>query len=217
MRRHLHRVPDVGVGQDALVVAQADALDLGVRPVRAVVGEGEIDRPDQREDVDREQQQDRRRDEQPGDGAVGERRMRRATGSGVAVGGPVRQCRLGCCVAHCRVSVSVRSPMAETVDAVRAARLRAAAISEVAASRPAARSSPGRAGRAQRSAGSDLAFVLEDLGPVLDSVSSASLRRALVGDDVVMHALLHRLQQLGVGRLGPEILHDRHESRNGLA
>ena len=71
MRGHLHPVPDVGIGQDALVEAQSDVLDLGVRPVRPVVGEREIDRPDQRKDIDRKKQEDRRSDEEPRKHAIG--------------------------------------------------------------------------------------------------------------------------------------------------
>ena len=80
MRRHLHVVPDVGIGQHALVVAQAHPQHRLVRPVGAEVREGEPDRPDQREDVDREQQGDRRRDEQPGDRPV--RQAAHAAGEG---------------------------------------------------------------------------------------------------------------------------------------
>ena len=72
MRRRLHRRPDVRVGQHRLVVVDADIRGRRVRTVGAVVGEREPDRPDQREDVDRQQQDDRRRDEQPGDGPIGQ-------------------------------------------------------------------------------------------------------------------------------------------------
>src|SRR5689334_5815975 len=43
-----------------------------------------------------------------------------------------------------------------------------------------------------------LALFLEDLGPVLDEKIERLLRRTLVGNDVVMHALLHVEQQLRV-------------------
>ena len=49
-------------------------LHRRIGPVGAVIGEGELDRPDQRKDVDRQQQDDRRRDEQPGDRPVREAR-----------------------------------------------------------------------------------------------------------------------------------------------
>src|ERR1700757_52373 len=50
-----------------------------------------------------------------------------------------------------------------------------------------------------------LAVVFEDLLPVLDEGIERLLRRALVGDDVVMDALLLGQQELGVGRFGPEV------------
>src|SRR5437762_12615228 len=53
-----------------------------------------------------------------------------------------------------------------------------------------------------------LAVFLEDFFPVLLERVECGLRRALAGDDVVMHAVLHREQQLRVGRLGPEVLDD---------
>src|SRR5262245_50299674 len=56
----------------------------------------------------------------------------------------------------------------------------------------------------------DLAFFLEDRSPVLDQAIQRFLGRALVGDDIVMHALLHGLQQRGIGRLLPEVLHTAH-------
>ncbi len=70
MRRGGHVRPDVLIGQDALVIAQADPLDLGIRFVRGVVGERKTDGPDQRKDVDRQQQEDRGGHEDPGDGPV---------------------------------------------------------------------------------------------------------------------------------------------------
>ena len=70
MRGGLHRVPDVGVGQDALVVAQTDPFNIAVRTVDAEVREAQPDRPDQRKDVHRQQQEDRRRYEDPGDRAI---------------------------------------------------------------------------------------------------------------------------------------------------
>ena len=54
MGRGLHRGPHVGVRQYRNVIVDAHAEDLRVRPVGAEVGEGEPDRPDEREDVDRQ-------------------------------------------------------------------------------------------------------------------------------------------------------------------
>ena len=39
---------------------------------------------------------------------------------------------------------------------------------------------------------------LEDLRPILDQLIESLLRRAFVGDDVVMHPLLHVEEELGV-------------------
>jgi len=71
MRGRLHGGPHVGIGQYVAVVVEADIGDRGIGAVGPVVGEGKLDRPQQREDIDRQQQYDRRRDEQPGDGPVG--------------------------------------------------------------------------------------------------------------------------------------------------
>jgi hypothetical protein len=70
VRRRLHRQPDIAVGQDALIVAQADIFHFPVGPVGAEVRERQVDRPDQREDVDRQKEEDRRSDEHPGNGPV---------------------------------------------------------------------------------------------------------------------------------------------------
>ncbi len=51
----------------------------------------------------------------------------------------------------------------------------------------------------------ELALVLEDLGPVLDQLVEGFLGRALIGNDVIMQALLHGKQQFGVGRLLPRL------------
>src|SRR5947209_962866 len=56
----------------------------------------------------------------------------------------------------------------------------------------------------------DLAFFLEDLGPVDDELVQGLLGRALIGDDIVMETLLHRLEQRGIGRLLPEVLDILH-------
>ncbi len=65
--------------------------------------------------------------------------------------------------------------------------------------------------RSTASVGRDrLALFLEDFGPILDQLVKRLLRRALVGNDVVMHPLLHVEQELRIRRLGPEVLHDRH-------
>src|SRR5690242_16589840 len=53
----------------------------------------------------------------------------------------------------------------------------------------------------------ELAFFLEDRSPVLDQAVQCFLGCALVGHDIVMHALLHGLEERGVGRLLPEVLH----------
>ena len=71
MRRRLHRCPDVGIGQDVDVVVDADGSVLHPPHVRLVVRERHVDGPQQREDVDREQQHDRWRDEEPRDRAIG--------------------------------------------------------------------------------------------------------------------------------------------------
>ena len=71
MRGRLQIAPDVLAGQQALVVACADPLHLPARLIGAVVGEGQHNRPDQRKDVDRQQQQDRRQNEDPGHHAIG--------------------------------------------------------------------------------------------------------------------------------------------------
>ena len=65
VRRRAHVVPDRFVAQNALVVGDAGPQDVGVRLVSAVVGERQVDRPQQRKDVEGQQQDDRRRDEQP--------------------------------------------------------------------------------------------------------------------------------------------------------
>ena len=93
MGRGLHRQPDVFIRQNALIVSQADIVDLPVGPVGAKIGEAQIDRPDQREDVHRQQQKDRRQNEKPGYGAIaqapdfgsnrGRRRFRHAVDRGV--------------------------------------------------------------------------------------------------------------------------------------
>ena len=72
MRCHLHALPDILIGQDVDVVGESDEAQRRVRQVRFVIGEREPDRPEQRKDIDRQQQHDRRRDEEPGDAAIGE-------------------------------------------------------------------------------------------------------------------------------------------------
>src|SRR5215470_3408974 len=62
----------------------------------------------------------------------------------------------------------------------------------------------------------ELAVVLEDLGPVLDQVVERLLGGPLVGDDVVVDPLLHREEELSIGRLGPEVLHDLHRLEEAL-
>src|SRR5882757_11000896 len=55
-----------------------------------------------------------------------------------------------------------------------------------------------------------LALFLEDGFPIFHQPVERLLRGPLVGDNVVMHALLFGLQELGVGRLGPEVDHHAH-------
>jgi hypothetical protein len=70
VRRDLQGVPDVAVAEHAAVVVEPDELDRLVQPVGPVVGERQPNGPQQRKYVDRQQEHDGRRDEQPGDGAV---------------------------------------------------------------------------------------------------------------------------------------------------
>src|ERR1700689_3605052 len=55
-----------------------------------------------------------------------------------------------------------------------------------------------------------LAFLLENLDPVLDQRVERLLRSALVGDDVIMDAVLHVEEERDVQRLGPEVLDHAH-------
>src|SRR5437762_3420951 len=64
-------VPYLRVRQYVAVVVETDEPDRCIRTIGPIVGERELDRPQQREDVDRQQQQYRRRNEQPGDRSVG--------------------------------------------------------------------------------------------------------------------------------------------------
>ena len=70
MRGGLHVEPDIGIGEDTLVVAQAHVVDFAVQAVGAEVRKAEVDRPDQRKDVDREKQEDRRANKDPRNRAV---------------------------------------------------------------------------------------------------------------------------------------------------
>ena len=70
VRGRLHVQPDVAVGQDTLVIAQADVLHLAPRAVGFEIGKAEPDGPDQRKDVDGQQQEYRGADEDPRNGAV---------------------------------------------------------------------------------------------------------------------------------------------------
>src|SRR5258708_31927489 len=70
VRRRLHRLPDIGIAQDAAVVVETDVADRRVRSVRAEIRERELERPQQRENVDCQQQQHRGCNEQPCDGPV---------------------------------------------------------------------------------------------------------------------------------------------------
>src|SRR5260221_8887301 len=69
--------------------------------------------------------------------------------------------------------------------------------------RPLPRSLCGRGRRRMAPASLDLAVVLEHLLPVLDQRIERFLGGALVGDDVVVDALLLVEQELGIGRLSP--------------
>src|SRR5438132_13711555 len=61
-----------------------------------------------------------------------------------------------------------------------------------------------------------LALFLEDGFPVFHQPVERFLRGPLVGDHVVMHALLLGLQELGVGGLGPEVDHHTHRRQELL-
>ena len=70
---------------------------------------------------------------------------------------------------------------------------------------------PGRVQRTNRRAVRRiLAFLLEHLDPVLDQQVERLLRSALVGDDVIVDAVLHVEEERDVERLGPEILDHAH-------
>lgn len=71
MRCGLHIQPDVAVTKDAFVIAGADPLDLAIS-VSFEIGKAKPDGPDQREDIDRQQQEDRRAHEDPRNGAIAE-------------------------------------------------------------------------------------------------------------------------------------------------
>ncbi len=70
MRGRLHGEPDVLVAEDARVVVDPDVLQHLVGTIGAVVREGQPDRPDQRKDVDRQEEDNGRRDEDPRDRPV---------------------------------------------------------------------------------------------------------------------------------------------------
>src|ERR1700722_19428739 len=58
--------------------------------------------------------------------------------------------------------------------------------------------------------GGIFAFLLEHFHPVLDQRVERLLRRALVGDDVIVHAVLHVEEKGNVQRLRPEVLDHAH-------
>ena len=89
VRGRLQVLPDVLFVEDAFVVAQTDPLDVRIGPVCPEVREAEPDGPQQREDVDGEQNQDCRGDEEPDDGSVGET----ADLAGERVAGSGARCR----------------------------------------------------------------------------------------------------------------------------
>ena len=66
VRGGAHVLPDRLVGQHAPVVVDAHPRDFGVGPVGAEIGERQPDRPQQREDVEGQQQRDGGADEEPG-------------------------------------------------------------------------------------------------------------------------------------------------------
>ena len=169
-RGGLHRDPHLGVAEDALVVRQADVLDDLVGPVGPVVGKAQPDRPDQRKDVDGEQQQHRRCNEQPGDRAV-------------------RQALDPC---HHRQRRGLGESTRGAIDH------RCSGVGHVALPFAARRARPVRedcTGRASRGVTSELTVVLEHLRPVLDQEIEGFLGRALAGDHIVVEPLLRGLQQ----------------------
>ena len=70
MRRRLHRVPDIWISQDASIVSQPNPFDIIVRAVHPEIGEAQPDRPDQRKDINGEQQKDRRRHKYPSNRSI---------------------------------------------------------------------------------------------------------------------------------------------------
>ena len=70
--------PHVLIGEDITVIVQADEPQRQIGHAQIEAGERQPDHPDQREDVDRQQQRNCRRYEQPGDSAI--RQAARASG-----------------------------------------------------------------------------------------------------------------------------------------
>ncbi len=87
---------------------QAQPFDRRIGLVGAVVREGQTDGPDQREDVDRQQEQDRRRDEEPRDRAVGQRPHIPGHGRGGQCGRPLHQSAGGMRLQHVACSSAFR-------------------------------------------------------------------------------------------------------------
>ncbi len=56
----------------------------------------------------------------------------------------------------------------------------------------------------------ELAFFLEDTGPVHNQPVQGLFGCALIGNDIIMKPLLHGLQQRSVSRLLPEVLDAAH-------
>ena len=205
MRRRLHRVPDTRVVQDGVVIVQPDPFDRAVGPVGAEVRQAQPDRPDQREDVDRQQQRDGRRHEYPGDGAVRQSAdpARQTAGPGLGDG----RSRL---VGHeCVV-----------LDLGLAGTWQQRPRAEAGPARPVAHagavwwlgSGPRRGPASAHILPSSLKVAVQSS----TSPSSACLRGAVPGDDIVVEPLLAVLQQRRVARLGPEVLDDRHRVEEGL-
>ena len=112
MRRGLERRPHDLLGQKALVVEGLHPAHWHAGSIGTVTRETEIDVPQKRKDVDREQQDDDRRDEDPGEclvrkAALLPTRSRQRERPGLAPRGFHRllrdrssSCRHHCCAAH---------------------------------------------------------------------------------------------------------------------
>ncbi len=70
MRGRLHRSPHISRAQDVAIPLGAEIDERPVGTIGLIVGEGQINRPDQRKDIDRQQEHDSRRDKEPSDGTI---------------------------------------------------------------------------------------------------------------------------------------------------